>query len=110
MKLIKKNNWAKDEYVCLITQTIDLESNKYINQSVNYVHYLLDYGIEHGTPHIYAIRIPGRTIGELIIDENNKITSICIYEDCIGPDNHIDRFKTNINDVLKVYIGGGYRK
>jgi hypothetical protein len=50
-----------------------------------------------------ALRVPGATRGAVVVDENNVITEIVLYEDtCFGKVACYDR---SILDILPSYIG-----
>lgn len=102
MKLINKyeknKNVKLSEYFCEITDELDrlsrIETTFYMLK-----HYILvdEYCIKEKR---LAIRIPGGTIGEICLDDNNIITKIKIDINYI-----VKTYPENIEEIMKKFIG-----
>lgn len=97
MKLIKRRNDTY-EYHCELTETLDYISGIDKYEIKLYRHYILaDSGMVQDK--CLSIRVPGRTIGDIVIDDNNIIIEIGIGADVIKS------YPDNINDIIKQFIG-----
>ena len=104
MKFLRKNNWAKDEFVGKLTQEIDQNYTGHIRDGILFSwHYILDVR-DSMDKDLFVIRVPGRTIGNIRIDDQNRIKEIIIDND-YHPNNEPPRYPDNINDILSKYIG-----
>lgn len=94
MKLINKYSkpFQKD-YYCDLTHELDKLAG--IDQDGFWHHYILITG-DHG---IY-IRIPGGTLGEIYVDNNNAITKITLDTNYVVKTYHAD-----VLDQLQKYVG-----
>ena len=102
-KLSRKNNWNKDEFVGELTRDIDQNYKGHINKDRMFCHYVLDVR-DSMDKDLLVIRIPGRTVGEIRIDDNNVITKLIIDKD-YHPNNENPRYPDDINQILSKYIG-----
>lgn len=93
MELIHKNSWSKDEYYCPVTEKLD-GSIGLAGTSHHFKSYLLDTRDIWGNT--FSIRIPGRTVGVIRLDENNTIVE-CLVDD--------PRYPDDTNEILKQFIG-----
>lgn len=94
MKLEKTHS---DMYYGEITTELDNTLNIPKDVNPKYVkHYILidDLSIRDG---LLAIRMPGRTVGHLEIDENKTIKEIVIYE--------FEMYPENVNELFEKFIG-----
>lgn len=101
MELIKlmKMEIFKDQYICELTEELDNLSgiDKLSEcQEYQYRHYIL---IDNET-NILFIRVPGGTVGYIVVDKNNVIKNITIDTKYI-----IKTYPENIGEILDKYIG-----
>ena len=77
------------DYVCEITEILDDNCNKYINQNNGIAHHLYYLGNDDLklTKHVFAVRGPGYTIGELVTNRFGIIEKISIGDDYINDYN-----------------------
>lgn len=89
------------EYTCEITEQMDDIGLIYVSKEYGLVHHLYYLGIGdlHADKHVFAVRQPGCTVGELIADKDGVIEKIHITE----PD--VSGYKEDINKFLKKYVG-----
>lgn len=99
MILEKKNSWSDKEYYCDITKLLDNCSR--LPKSKHFKNYVYDTR-DLWDKKTLAIRIPGRTVGSIEIDEKSVIKNISIDDVLIGEDNW---YVENVNDKLKKFIG-----
>lgn len=100
MKLIHRNEWSKTEFRCALTKELDSLSK--IDASKHYDlfhHYILvdNIGVEEKC---LAIRVPGRTVGGIWIDENNIITKIQVDTNYV-----VKTYPSNINELIQKFVG-----
>lgn len=99
MKLENRREYPNNQYVCKLTKKLDsltgIDKGGYYNF---FHHYILadDWCIRE---RCLAIRVPGRTVGGIWIDNNNIITDVKICEDCIKT------YPDSINEIIKMFIG-----
>lgn len=96
MNLEPKYQDKGKEYYCNLTKELDTIAGF----SGRYKHYLLD--VRDSFDNFFAIRVPGRTIGDIELDNRTAIVNIVIAQDFVGNGNFYPR---NIRDVLSKYIG-----
>lgn len=82
------------EYYNNITKDIDKALGLKEDSDSLFKSYIMDFD-----PGLYSIRVPGRTIGDLRVDDNMIITSVVI-----GDDTRY-KFNCDINEQLKKYVG-----
>lgn len=98
MKLELRNDYSK-EYRSDLTRELDkiscISSRQYCNM---FHHYILanEWCMKNKC---LAIRVPGRTVGGIWIDDNNKILKISI--DLNSNMNYPD----NVNEIMEKYVG-----
>lgn len=83
------------QYYCEITKELDRLGN--ISEDA-YRHYILVTERDIKTGKI-IIRIPGSTMGDIKINEDNIITDIFV------DDGYIVKYSPNVNDIIKVFLG-----
>lgn len=100
MILEKKIGWSDKEYYSDITRLLDNQCGLQVipKHFQNYIYDTRDLWDKH----TLAIRIPGRTVGEINLDDNNVITNLEIDRVLIGESNW---YKENTNEELKKFIG-----
>ena len=84
-----------DEYTCALTEELD---KHLIGLGRFYSTYLLDTRDEEPT-HLLAIRVLGRTIGDLELSDDMIIRRATIGSDCVS------MFTVDPNEALKQFIG-----
>ena len=97
MQLRKKSK--SNKFHCDLTTKLDLLAG--INSSENdlFRHYLLGNYYAYKSD-VYAIRVPGSTVGQIEVNDENIITSIEVSRDFL-----ITTYPENINDILQEYVG-----
>ena len=89
----KKN----EKWVCRLTERLD----NYLVGKTN-IWYTYIYIISENDKHnCLALRVPGQTIGRVMLDENDCIVSIGI------DDLSIAKFNCDINELVKDFVGVG---
>ena len=100
MKLVRCKSWNKNAYVYDLTRRLDelagLDKQK--NCDLFY-HYIL-YDDWDKRNCLIAIRVPGGTVGSIILDEDNDIYKINIDTDYV-----IDTYPEDVNERIKEFIG-----
>lgn len=100
MKLDNRREWSKNEYICELTK--ELDSLSMLSESEHYkffYHYVLIDNVCKEEKCL-AIRVPGGTVGNILIDENNVIKRIYIDTDYV-----IDTYPHDVNEQVKKFIG-----
>lgn len=98
MKLEQRNVYGK-EYRCKLTEELDniseILNKHYYNM---FYHYILanDYC---KSQKCLAIRVPGRTVGGVWIDDNNVITKVAVNADAAKT------YSDDINDLIQKFVG-----
>jgi len=95
MKLEYRSNKNFYKAICELTKELD----KILNLNDFFRHYILidDY---YKDIKFLPIRVPGKTVGNIWIDDNNVITKIIFETNCI-----INLYPENINELVKNFIG-----
>ena len=94
MKLINKySNPFQKDYYCDLTYELDKLTG--IDPDGFWHHYILITG-----DHSIYIRIPGGTLGEIYVDNNNVITKITLDTNYVVKTYHAD-----VLDQLQKYVG-----
>ncbi len=103
MILERKYGWSEREYYSDITDITRLLDRQCAlkEKPKHFKNYIYD-SRDLWDKHTLAIRIPGRTVGEINIDDNGMITNIDIDRVLIGEDNW---YKENTNGELKQFLG-----
>lgn len=99
MKLEKKYNQNNGEYYCDITRKLD-ELCGYAASNPRYKHYI--YDTRDLWCNCLAIRVPGRTTGNIEIGTNNVITKISFSTELVGD---IKQYPSNVYKEVEKYIG-----
>ena len=100
MKLVSSGTIIIEEYQCELTKKLDsLVGIGEDFKCKHYHHYILaDSGMINDK--CLAIRVPGRTVGDICIDDNYIITEIGIGDDYI-----VKSYPDDVNKILKQFIG-----
>ena len=93
--LIKQKR--REQWICQLTEELDKHLIGKLDIWHTYI-YIINEEDKHGC---LALRVPGQTIGEIILDENDCILSIRIG------DWSFAKFDCDVNDLFKSYIGMG---
>lgn len=97
-----EDGFCKDEYVCELTEELDILSglNKRGSYRYGYKHYV--YATDSDKKeHYYAIRVPGGTLGDIVTDNDDYIIDVVIDIDYV-----IKTYLNNVNEIIKKkYIG-----
>ena len=100
MKLYNKIGYLRNEYVCDLTIELDSLANligsKYYKSFYHYI--LADEWCKNEK--CLAIRVPGGTVGNILIDDNNVILEISIKTDYV-----IRTYPDNINELVQKFVG-----
>lgn len=85
------------EYYCELTEALDLLAR--LGLESQFRHYIVAdaASVKDG---MLAIRVPGGTVGTIILAENGVIAEISITQDYV-----IKTYPPNVNDLLKKFIG-----
>lgn len=99
----KYEGYCRDEYVCELTEELDILSGLNKRESYEgykYRHYI--YATDSDKKeHCYAIRVPGGTLGDIVTDNDDYIIDVVIDIDYV-----IKTYPNNVNEVIKKkYIG-----
>lgn len=95
---VHRHKYLKEQLICDLTK----ELTEALNYKSEYIRvYVVDMIWEHSTPDNieYPIRITGRTIGVMRLDNNRNIKEIVIGEDCYN------LFKVDCNEIINKFIG-----
>lgn len=102
MKLLNENNngiGLHSEYFCEITTDLDILAKLDDGGEYHLYHYIVIYsGAIEGK--CLPIRVHGGTVGGIWMDDNNIITKIDIDTNYV-----VKSYPSNINDMVKKYIG-----
>lgn len=99
MKLEKKYKQNNREYYCELTKELD-EICGYTTNYPRYKHYI--YDTRDLWNNCLAIRVPGKTVGNIRLNKNSVIIQISLSTDLIG-DDHC--YPINIYKEMEKYIG-----
>ena len=100
MKLVRCKSWNKEAYVCDLTRRLDELAGLDMHKDYDiFYHYIL-YDEWDKKNHLMAIRVPGGTVGSIILDEDNDIYKINIDTDYV-----IDTYPEDVNERIKEFIG-----
>lgn len=89
------------KYYSEITDICDKYLNgkaKSISNDLNLANYIMHWGTYNGITD-WVIRFPGATRGRIVIDKNDIIKEICIYDDTN------DIYEEGLDDELQKFIG-----
>lgn len=100
MILERKYGWSDREYYSDITRLLDSQC-ALKEKPKHFKNYIYD-SRDLWDKHTIAICIPGRTVGEINIDDNDKILNVDIDKVLIGENNW---YKEDVNEELKKFIG-----
>lgn len=100
MKLYNSIGYLKNQYTCELTKELDALSNLIESKHYEYFyHYILADELCRNKKYL-TIRVPGCTVGSIIIDDNDKIVRINIDTNSL-----IKTYPENINELVKKFIG-----
>lgn len=100
MILTEKYSLGNDkQYYCKLTEELDKCAGFNIREYPYYKHYLLDYRHTNGF-HNFPIRVPGRTIGGVWVDNHNVITNIKIDRSYA-----VKTYSDELDAIIEKYIG-----
>lgn len=96
--MVLKDKYDNKSYYCKLTKDLDHcagfdKAYKY------YKHYLLDYRNVNGF-HNFPIRVPGRTVGGIWVDEHNVIVNIKIDRNYV-----VKTYSDELDTIIEKYIG-----
>jgi len=96
-----KDGFNMDEYFCELTKELDELSGLDKKESYEYGrrHYILATN-SYKKDHLYAIRIPGGTVGDIETDNNDIILNLTIDVNYV-----VRTYPKNINEIIQKYIG-----
>lgn len=96
-----EDGFGMDEYFCELTEELDNLAGLNKKQSYGYGrrHYILATN-SYKKDHLYAIRIPGGTVGDIETDENDIILNLTIDLNYV-----VKTYPNNVNEIIKKYIG-----
>ena len=109
MKLLNKNTWTDHEFTCELTEKLDelTKIGKYHPGKPDefyldcYKHYIYAYQDDFKKEGYVAIRVPGGTVGDLEIDDNQIIKSITIDTNYV-----IKSYPENVNEIInELFVG-----
>ena len=97
--MILKNKYglSSDMYVSKLTDELDQLAGFTTNSIRKHYIFIDDYCRKKS---IYAIRVPGGTVGEIRVDETNKVVGIVIDTGYV-----VKTYPENINVLLQEYVG-----
>ncbi len=100
MKLERCKSWNPDAYVCDLTRKLDELAGLDMHKDYDmFYHYIL-YDEWDKRNCLMAIRVPGGTVGEIILDENDNIYKIGIDTKYV-----IDTYPDDVNEKIKEFVG-----
>ena len=81
----KYEGCCRDEYVCELTEELDILSglNKRESYRYGYKHYVYVTDSDK-KEHCYAIRVPGGTLGDIVTDNDDYIIDVVIDIDYVN--------------------------
>lgn len=100
MKLEIRRKSTPDEYRCELTKELDLLAGLTQRDSYNIFYHYIFADSCCKKEKCLAIRVPGGTVGDLWIDDNNVITKIVIDTDYV-----IKTYPNDVNDMIQRFIG-----
>lgn len=89
---------SSKEYYCDLTEELDQLAGFNTTKYHHYKHYLM-YFENNYNGCVYAIRVPGRTVGGVWIDKNNRIYKI------VTDNIYVKFYPDNLDEKLQKYIG-----
>lgn len=99
MKLEKKYDQNNGEYYCDLTRKLD-EVCGYAVSNPRYKHYICD--TRDLWCNLLTIRVPGRTVGSIKLNESNSIEAIAFSTDLVGD---LKQYPSNIYQDIEMYLG-----
>ena len=97
MEFIAKNYYL-GEFICELTNELDkLAGFTELDKSWRFHYVLLG---KYVRKNVIPIRIPGGTVGAITVDDDKKIVKISIATDYV-----VDTYPSDINEIMKKYIG-----
>ena len=100
MILKEKYSFGNDKpYYCKFTEELDRCAGFDTRKYQYYKHYLLDYRNVNGFYNL-PIRVPGRTVGGIWVDENNVIVNIKIDRSYA-----VKTYSNALDAIIEKYIG-----
>lgn len=101
MKLEKKYEENNREYYCDITRKLD-ELCGYTDKYSRFKNYI--YDTRDRRCNCLAIRLPGRTTGNIELNKNNEIVKLSFREDVVGEDKPY-WYPSNVIQEMEQYLG-----
>lgn len=97
----KYEGCCRDEYVCELTEELDILSglNKRESYRYGYKHYVYVTDSDK-KEHCYAIRVPGGTVGGIWVDGRNVIVNIKIDRNYV-----VKTYSDELDAIIEKYIG-----
>lgn len=99
MILKEKDSISRKEYYCDLTEELDQLAGFNTVKYHLYKHYLM-YFESNCNGYVYAIRVPGGTVGDIYTDKENKIIKISIDKDYV-----VKTYPDDLDEKLEKYIG-----
>lgn len=100
MKLDNRKEVLKDEYRCELTKELDSLAKLTDKKGYDFFHHYIYASELCKKDKCLAIRVPGGTVGGILIDDNNVITKIDIDTDYV-----VKTYPSNVNELIKKYVG-----
>lgn len=94
----RRSYWSEKEFCCDITKYLDKSCGLNKVYYKNYKNYIYD-SRDIWDNKTLAIRVPGRTVGCVVIDDN-VVIECRISDDLVG-----NLYEENINEELKQFVG-----
>lgn len=99
MKLEKRYDENNGEYYCDLTRKLD-DLCGYAVSNPRYKHYICD--TRDLWYNYFAIRVPGRTVGSIKVDESKSIEEIAFSNDLVGD---LRQYPSNIYQEIERFLG-----
>ena len=100
MILKEKYSLGNDkQYYCKFTEELDRCAGFDTREYPYYKHYLLDY-MDRDRFHNFPIRVPGGTVGGILVDDHNVITNIKIDRNYV-----VKTYSDELDAIIEKYIG-----
>ena len=97
--MVLKDKYNNQSYYCKLTEELDRCAGFDKKVYKYYKHYLLDYRNIDGF-YNFPIRVPGRTIGGVWVDNHNVITNIKIDRSYA-----VKTYSNELDAIIEKYIG-----
>lgn len=97
MKLNNRTTGFRNGYICELTKEVDKLAN--LADETFFRHYILVYDY-HRKQRCFPIRVPGGTVGNIWVDNDDVITKIVIETNYV-----IKTYPKNINELIQKFVG-----